>query len=113
SGTGTVMDSIGNLAIKEQNFTRLSVYPNPTVDFINLEGEFSELHGAEIVIYDLTGKKVFTKNNAFDSNREVLNVTNLTSGVYLMDVYHNNRRQVIKLVNKQEVVKLTKKKSCL
>lgn len=100
SGTGTVMDSIGNLAIKEQNFTRLSVYPNPTVDFINLEGEFSELHGAEIVIYDLTGKKVFTKNNAFDSNREVLNVTNLTSGVYLMDVYNNNRRQVIKLVKK-------------
>src|SRR5690606_35805736 len=38
SGAGTLMDSLGNLSVKEQNFTGLKVYPNPTSDFVNLEG---------------------------------------------------------------------------
>ena len=100
SGAGTLMDSLGDLSVKEQNFTGLKVYPNPTSDFVNLEGLSNELQGAEIVIYDISGKRLLNIQNAFQSQRETIDVSGFSQGVYLIDIYNNNRRQVIKFIKK-------------
>ena len=101
SGAGTEMADIGNLSTKDQNFSKLNVYPNPTTDVVNVEGDLSELQGAGIMIYDMTGRKVLAKDNSFsEANIERINVSNLPQGLYLLDISNNGMRQILRFVKK-------------
>lgn len=100
SGSGTTMPPIGGLSRNSVDFSRLNLYPNPTNGVLNIEGEFNELNGAQIDIYDITGKKVITKNNMFQNNVESINVSGLPQGVYLLDISNKNMRQVMKFIKK-------------
>ncbi len=65
-----------------------SVYPNPTSDVvnINIEGEY------QATLFDQSGEKVITVDN------ESMNVTDLTSGMYILHVYQNNELVAIEKV---------------
>src|SRR5690606_2106412 len=41
----------GKLSIEEEVFSKMTVYPNPVKDVLNIEGDFSVLNGAEFTIY--------------------------------------------------------------
>ncbi len=98
SGAGTIMNDIGDLSSKKQMFKRLNLYPNPANDIVNLEGDINELQGANIVLYDITGKKIIDKTNAFQNTIESLNISNLPQGMYLLDISNNGKRQVMKFI---------------
>jgi len=83
------------LGVKENNIAGLKVYPNPVVDgklFISSESN----NERNVVIYDVTGKQVF---NTTTSN-ELLNVSNLNAGVYIVKITEEGKTATRKLVVK-------------
>ena len=67
----------------------LSVYPNPTVDFLTIETDNLQLKQAAIVLYDATGRKV--KTQLLTSNATKINVNNLERGIYLLQIVNENQ----------------------
>lgn len=67
-----------NLSKKDENLTSYKVYPNPTSNFINIEGDFES-----IKIYDLSGKLIMTKN----TSDKTIDVSSLAKGEYVLKLY--------------------------
>lgn len=70
----SVANPLSNTEFSENS---ISVYPNPTNGIVTI----STLNNLDVVITDITGKVVFTKNNV--ANNETINLSGLQSGVYL------------------------------
>jgi hypothetical protein len=64
----------------------LQVYPNPVLNELKFQSEL-DLSGALIKVYDFSGREVLQAKNV--NNR--LNVSRLTSGVYLITVNKNGQ----------------------
>lgn len=84
--------SAGPAAIAENNLlsTTVSVYPNPfsISTTINIDSKL-ELKNAEIIIYDLLGKKV--KKSPIVSNLSLIERDNLVSGIYFYQLTNTNQ----------------------
>lgn len=75
------------LSVDEFISAKLNVYPNPTNDIINLISNDDILIN-EIVIYDLSGKKL--KNILYKGeNKAQVNIEDLAEGTYLLHVKTN------------------------
>ena len=72
----------------------ISLYPNPTNGIVNIENA----EGFQIEVYNLLGKVILSKANI--ANKEVINLTNLTSGVYYIKLQNENTTEVKKVVVK-------------
>ena len=83
--------------LSNENFTlnNKSVYPNPTesvLNISNLEGEYA------YSIFDLNGKTVKSEKN---KNSKSINVTDLISGTYLLEINENNHsKSMVKFIKK-------------
>ena len=67
----------------------MSVYPNPTTDFISLKAESSKVEGMQYTITDFSGKVLQTAH--FVGDIEQLNFTNYAVGTYFISVMENNQ----------------------
>lgn len=72
----------------------LSVYPNPASNFINIS--ISKVENISVTIFDMIGKQVFLGN--FMSNLEIIDVSLLSKGIYLLDITINEYKYQIKFV---------------
>ncbi len=70
--------------------TNLSVFPNPTNHILNINNDFPK----KVNIYDLQGKLVLKA-----ANTSKIDVSQLVSGIYFLEVYdRNSSRQVTKFI---------------
>jgi Secretion system C-terminal sorting domain/Regulator of chromosome condensation (RCC1) repeat len=75
------------LANNQFNLTNgFSIYPNPTSSLLNVE-MVDGLELSKIQIVDLTGKIVLEQNQ----NLNILNVENLANGLYIIQMYSENK----------------------
>jgi len=72
-----------DLSKTEEEFSSFNVYPNPTNEFINIEGDFDSFR-----IYDIKGKLVMTKN----TSDKTINISSLTKGEYLLNLYTQSNK---------------------
>ena len=78
------------LVLGVESFTEkkeFDVYPNPANTYIVIEG--SDIQ--EVEVYDMMGRKVVS-SDVDNSSHAVIDINNLTSGIYLVrsiDVYNN------------------------
>lgn len=95
---GTIDYIIDNLVVQGTSSTSavqsttndiLSIYPNPTTDYINFP------KSEKVQVLDLSGKLVLA-----DANTEKLSVGNLANGLYLLKVVSNGQSQVAKFQKK-------------
>jgi hypothetical protein len=94
-GSGGAAAFIVNVLILENNDNQLNsvvVYPNPAKSVLNIENA----ENSTIVIYDLLGRVVLTKNNI--SLYEQLNVSNLNIGTYLIKISNNGQVKTDKFI---------------
>lgn len=75
------------------------LYPNPAKDFIIIESKSGFTEKAEVKITDISGKLI--KKQTVDlAKQERINVSNLTSQIYFINVYNEGElilsRKVIK-----------------
>lgn len=72
----TLGDALGTLGTSE--LKDLSIYPNPTADYINILNVKHEIQ--KVAIFDLTGKQMLS------DNKQRINVSKLPSGIYVLSV---------------------------
>lgn len=82
------------VAVKEAEEETFRVFPNPTSDMLNIQGDFDNL-----IIYNQLGQQVIK------TNKNVINVSNQADGIYFVQVYRNN-----KLIKVLPVAKINTKK---
>ena len=76
---------------------RANVYPNPSSEWVNIE---SEIPVQKIVMYDLNGRLVKAINLSA-TNRYQLNMNDLPSGFYMMQLtFDNQRTQNLKIIKR-------------
>jgi hypothetical protein len=75
----TVTESKTNI-VESRETGKLNIYPNPSAGILNIEAESNI---SSIIIYDLKGKTVFTKNN-INSNKTELNTENISPGIHIV-----------------------------
>jgi hypothetical protein len=74
----------------ESNYNDLSIFPNPSTDFIQISG----LTKAEnYKVYNVLGEEV---NNGIISDNEKINVINLTNGLYFLKFENGNTLKFLK-----------------
>ena len=90
---------IENTAVGLYNYIQVNVFPNPSKDFINfilLNARSSE--NVNLDLYDLRGKKILSRTNIFSSNSFVLDVSNLSKGIYSLKLTADNFSSFKKIV---------------
>ncbi|MEO8235575.1 MAG: endonuclease [Flavobacterium sp.] len=79
------------LSTPDFNELKITMYPNPTKDFITISGLTNE---AKVEISSMTGLSVYVGNY---KNNEQLNL-NLASGIYMVKVVEDNKSVIKKLI---------------
>lgn len=84
----------------EKNLAKeLSLYPNPTNNFITLLLPKSQIR--KVIIYDVEGRIVFEENYIHSIQELTLDLKTLGIGVYFIKVNENDRNSVIKKIIKK------------
>jgi len=65
-------------SVDDQNQLDISIYPNPTLDMVYIEGNYSQL---KVVVYDILGKQVMNK-----SITNSIDISQLEKGVYILQL---------------------------
>jgi hypothetical protein len=73
----------------------LTVYPNPTNDFLSLD-KVNEINIDKIEVIDLSGRVVMTSFS--NENRTTIDLTSLNSGIYILKVESDNGTLTQKIV---------------
>ena len=63
-------------SVDDQTQLDIFIYPNPTSDIVNIEGNYSQL---KVVVYDILGKQVMNK-----SITNSIDISQLEKGVYIL-----------------------------
>lgn len=78
---GEIEGEIGT-GTNSEELSRLSVYPNPTTEYLNIELKNVDVKGdLEVSIYELNGQKLFTRYNS-----PQIDVLDLKSGMYYYQI---------------------------
>ncbi|MBV7441780.1 S8 family serine peptidase [Weeksellaceae bacterium TAE3-ERU29] len=76
--------------IKTENNNKIQIYPNPSDGLINIKLD-SKVEKYTVSVYDLTGRLIFTRE--YSSNPSQIDIRNLTSGVYILNVIDDKNKQ--------------------
>lgn len=99
SGGFTSYFSTKPLSNKQFNKLNVSIYPNPATDILNIQSEELFPDNTTAIIYDVAGKRVL--NTVLqNSNFNKINVSNLSSGVYILQIDNQNGSQSLKFIKK-------------
>jgi uncharacterized repeat protein (TIGR01451 family) len=84
--------ALGNAAF---NANTVSLYPNPTTDIVTISNSDANNKIASVVIYEVSGKRVYTqnKNTLSDIN---IDVSNFARGLYLVELTSEDNIKIIK-----------------
>ena len=79
---------------------KFSIYPNPATNNVTLLLDYFEKGAMNIEIIDLSGKLVMSKSIQLNNgiNKEVLNINQLNSGVYLLNLKSDKLNTTQKLI---------------
>lgn len=81
------------IRISKNVASNITIYPNPAKNIVNIAGDKIEL----VTVTDLTGKVVLQKRVDFVNNT-TLNLSNLTKGIYSINVLNASGVQISKLI---------------
>ncbi|MBN2890318.1 MAG: T9SS type A sorting domain-containing protein [Bacteroidales bacterium] len=74
----------------------ISIFPNPTSDFININS--SEIANFDVKIIDVDGRNIVNQN--VTGNQTQIDFTNFANGIYILSITKNNQVQTFKIIKK-------------
>jgi hypothetical protein len=94
------VDSMLSANLTKENGIGIAVYPNPFIDEIAITIEKENLREATFAITTLEGKIIYTQHETHLANRytKMLDVRNLVSGVYFININTNNQTHTRKII---------------
>ncbi|MBQ4549236.1 MAG: leucine-rich repeat domain-containing protein [Bacteroidales bacterium] len=81
----------------EEKFNSLGIYPNPAENLLFLA---TEMNVEEIAIYDIFGRKIMSPEVYNSTSQQVVDIADLTTGVYFIKVRTNNNEVTKRFVKK-------------
>jgi len=81
------------LSTEDFESINFSIYPNPSKDFLTIEGNNTIL---KATVYDLTGKQLLGQD--VSTNSASIDLRNLTQGMYMISVTTNNSQQTYRFI---------------
>lgn len=95
--TSFEIETDGVLGI-EQNFTNnFNVYPNPASDIVIIQSN-ETFPNVEIALFDMNGRLLYSESNVARTKRLQIDVSNLASGMYLLQINSEEKTTVKQLV---------------
>ncbi len=91
SGASTVKDL-------NNNIEQISIYPNPSSNFVVLDFGTNELTNAHYEIYNVLGELITSKN--VNQPKQQIDISKYTNGNYLLKFTNNKGSKAIKLIKK-------------
>ncbi len=85
------------LSNDEFELDSFSIFPNPVEDNLTIDIANSNIKDYSISIYNILGKEVLKFDN---TQTNVINVSSLNGGIYLLSLSNGNSKKVIKLVKR-------------
>ena len=85
--------SCGALATDSFESNSFKIYPNPANDKIFIQNN-DNLSIENIIVYDISGKKILLQNNNFSS----IDIQNLEFGIYFLQIKSDNKTSQIKFI---------------
>ncbi|MFP5470616.1 MAG: reprolysin-like metallopeptidase [Bacteroidia bacterium] len=89
----TISSAVSTIENQKTNFR---VYPNPTNEDLNIVTE--NVLPTDLTLTDMTGKVVF--EGVLMNGKTTINLSNYTTGVYLLHLKNTNESRVVKVVKK-------------
>ena len=87
------------IGIEELSSNGISIYPNPTIDKLNIAINSDLVSISSASIYDALGKLVMTEK--LNAELTTIRTSNIDSGVYFVKITSNNREIKIEKFVKQ------------
>ena len=84
----------------EKKLSQLKVYPNPADDFISIEIPYFDSEYLDIIIYNELGKEVYNKGGFLTGSIQSINISNLTTGIYIVKVGKGKDWKSVKFIRK-------------
>lgn len=80
------------------DITEVNVYPNPTMDKVNVSYESKVDAPTSIEIFTITGARVYAQSvrSQVGSNTAILNVSNYSNGTYLIRIISKGKAPIVK-----------------
>lgn len=82
--SGRDFSSFGNELLEQKNI--VEIYPNPSVDFLNVRIENSDLEATELVVHSIIGSRYTVEIEKTEDAQYRVDVRNLPPGYYLLSV---------------------------
>ena len=95
--TNFEIETDGVLGIDENFSNSFSVYPNPASGVVVIQSN-EVFSGLEISLFDMNGRLLYSESNVASSNRLQFDVSNLASGMYLLQINSEEKTTVKQLV---------------
>ena len=93
-------------AINElQDRRKISFYPNPCNDFINVEFTPSKTKSTNIIISDILGNQVYrfdTEMGGTQFQKKRIDLEEIPAGIYFLSVLDDNNKQTFKILKRTE-----------
>ena len=87
------------LSVNEYNIIQLDVYPNPAIDIVNIKlNTLNE--DADLEIYNMLGKVVMQKSYDFNAESLSIDVSQLTTGIYILKVSNSESTSYKRFIKK-------------
>lgn len=97
---GAVIDDFvidGTLSAQDFETNSIAVFPNPTKGLFTLS--YGNFKPQQIEIYDVTGKKIVSVDNAkITENQTELNLAHVSSGIYFIKISNENGQTVKRII---------------
>lgn len=93
---GNIQVGNGPLEINENDFELISVYPNPTNDFIQIELQSKEK--TIVRLLDITGREIKKIDLKIGNSQEKIDLSEFASGVYQLTIDAQNKHQSVKII---------------
>ncbi|WP_040279043.1 DUF7619 domain-containing protein [Psychroserpens damuponensis] len=85
------------LSVTDSNFIAFNMFPNPAKNVVNIRLNASNFGNVTVNIIDLQGKQVLEQHISEGNNLE-LDIADLQSGFYFIELHANNKSLVKKLI---------------
>ncbi len=86
-----------NVKNLELNKNNVSIYPNPAANTVHIQMDLNNKNKVTVLLFDLAGRKILEKT--FDdvlNSYEKLDVSEISSGAYLMEIHLNDQETISK-----------------
>ena len=82
--SGRDFSSFGNEVLNQKNI--VEIYPNPSVDFLNVKIENSDLEKTELVVHSIIGSRFKVEIEKTEDAQYRIDVRDLPPGYYLLSI---------------------------